>query len=113
MGVQSFETVRRMVFGSGAVESLPDEIKRVKGSRVFVVTDPGIQSAGVLDLVTGVLERAKIPFSAYAEVEPDPRVEVALASAEAAKASANSGRLPSATHAVAPSGSSPGSSNSS
>lgn len=86
MGVQSFETVRRVVFGSGAVESLPDEIKRVKGSRVLVVTDPGIKSAGVLDHLTGVLDRAKITFSAYAEVEPDPRVEVALSSADAAKA---------------------------
>jgi alcohol dehydrogenase len=86
MGVQSFETVQRVVFGTGAVESLPDEIKRVNGSRILVVTDPGIQSAGVLDQVTGALERAKIAFGTYAGVEADPRVEVALASADAAKA---------------------------
>jgi alcohol dehydrogenase len=86
MGVQSFETVRRVVFGAGAVESLPDEINRVKGSRVLVVTDPGLKSAGVLDQLTGVLERAKITFGVYAEVEPDPRMEVALASADAARA---------------------------
>ncbi len=85
MKVQSFETVRRVVFGHGAVESLPDEVKRVKGSRVLVVTDPGIKSAGVLDQVTGVLERANLGFSVFAEVEPDPRVEVALAGAKAAK----------------------------
>ena len=86
MKVQSFETVRRVVFGVGAVETLPDEIKRAKGTRVLVVTDPGIKSAGVLDLVANVLARAKVDFSVFAEVEPDPKIEVALAAVEAAKA---------------------------
>jgi alcohol dehydrogenase len=86
MKVQTFETVRRVVFGVGAVETLPDEIKRAKGTRVLVVTDPGIKSAGVLDLVANVLARAKVDFSVFAEVEPDPKIEVALAAAEAAKA---------------------------
>ena len=84
--VQSFETVRRVVFGYGAVESLPDEIKRVKGTKVLVVTDPGIKSAGIVDIVTGVLDRAKVACKVFAEVESDPRVEVALAGIEAAKA---------------------------
>lgn len=83
--VQSFETVRRVVFGFGAVENLPEEIKRVKGNRVLVVTDPGIKAAGVLEQVTRVLTAAKTDFSVFAEVEPDPKVEVALAAAEAAK----------------------------
>ena len=86
MKVKSFETVRRVVFGVGSVETLPDEVKRVKGSRVLVVTDPGIKSAGVMDHVTSVLTRSKVDFSVFAEVEPDPKIEVALAAAEAAKA---------------------------
>lgn len=86
MTVQSFETVRRVVFGYGAVEKLPEEIKRVKGTRVLVVTDPGIKAAGVLDQMSRVLTAAKTDFSVFAEVEPDPKVEVALAAAEAAKA---------------------------
>jgi len=85
MMIKSFETVRRLVFGYGAVEGLPEEIGRVKGSRVLVVSDPGIKAAGVLAQVTGVLDRAKITFSTFAEVEADPRMEVALASADAAK----------------------------
>ncbi len=86
MTVHSFETVRRLVFGSGALEGLPEEIKRAKGRRILVVTDPGIKAAGVLDLITNVLERAKISFGVFAEVEPDPRVEIALAAVEAAHA---------------------------
>ncbi len=85
MMIQSFETVRRIVFGFGTVENLPEEIDRLSGTKVLVVTDPGIKSAGVLDPITGVLDRAKIGYKVFAEVEPDPKIEVALASAEAAR----------------------------
>jgi alcohol dehydrogenase len=84
--IKSFETVRRIIFGCGSLENLGNEIKRINGSKVLVVTDPGLKSAGVVDAVTAVLDQAKLSFSVFAEVEPDPRVEVALASAEAAKA---------------------------
>jgi alcohol dehydrogenase len=83
--IKSFETVRRITFGSGSLENLGNEIKRVNGSKVLVVTDPGLKSAGVVDAVTAALDKAKLSFSVFAEVEPDPRVEVALASVKAAK----------------------------
>jgi alcohol dehydrogenase len=84
--IKSFETVRRITFGCGSLENLGNEIKRVNGSKVLVVTDPGLKSAGVLDAVTAVLEKAKLNTTVFADVEPDPRVEVALAAAAAAKA---------------------------
>jgi alcohol dehydrogenase len=84
--IKSFETVRRITFGCGSLEGLGSEIKRVNGSKVLVVTDPGLKSAGVVDAVASVLDKAKLNYSVFAEVEPDPRVEVALASAGAAKA---------------------------
>jgi alcohol dehydrogenase len=86
MMTKSFETVRRITFGCGSLENLGNEIKRVNGSKVMVVTDPGLKGAGVVDAVASVLDQAKLSFSVFAEVEPDPRVEVALASVQAAKA---------------------------
>lgn len=86
MMAKSFETVRRIAFGFGAVENLPEEIRRLKGKKALVVTDPGIRSAGVLEQVTGVLDRAKVDYKVFAEVEPDPKIEVAVAAAEAARA---------------------------
>jgi alcohol dehydrogenase len=83
--VKSFETVRRITFGCGSLENLGAEIKRLNGSKVLVVTDPGLKSAGVLDAVAAVLDKAKLNHSAFAEVEPDPKIEVALAAAGAAK----------------------------
>lgn len=84
--IKSFETVRRITFGCGSLENLGNEIKRVNGSKVLVVTDPGLKSAGVLDAVMAVLDKAKLNTTVFADVEPDPRVEVALAAAAAARA---------------------------
>jgi alcohol dehydrogenase class IV len=86
MMIKSFETVRRITFGSGSLENLGNEIKRVTGSKVLVVTDPGLKTAGVLDAVTAALDKTMLNYSVFAEVEPDPRVEVALGCVEAAKA---------------------------
>jgi len=86
MMIKSFETVRRITFGTGSLENLGNEIKRVNGSKVLVVTDPGLKSAGVVDAVTAALDQARLNYTVFAEVEPDPRVEVALASVKAAQA---------------------------
>jgi alcohol dehydrogenase len=86
MMTKSFETVRRITFGCGSLENLGNEIKRVNGGKVLVVTDPGLKSAGVVDAVAAALDKTKLNYSVFAEVEPDPRVEVALASVAAAKA---------------------------
>jgi alcohol dehydrogenase len=86
MMTKSFETVRRITFGCGSLENLGNEIKRVNGSKALVVTDPGLKSAGVVDAVAAALDKTKLNYSVFAEVEPDPRVEVALASVAAAKA---------------------------
>lgn len=85
MQVQSFNTVRRVVFGAGALQGIGDEIKRLGGSRVLVVTDPGIKAAGLVDKMSAALEQAELAHKVFAEVEPDPRVEVVADSVAAAK----------------------------
>jgi alcohol dehydrogenase class IV len=82
---QIFNTVRRIVSGFGSLETLGDEIKRLKGIKVLIVTDPGIKSAGLVDLVAGTLDRAKINYHIFTEVEPDPKIEVVFSSLAAAK----------------------------
>jgi len=82
----SFNTVSRIVYGFGCLEELGVEIKRLRGSKVLMITDPGIKAAGLLDPVAKILERAQLSFSMFAEVEPDPSIEVVLKSVEAAKA---------------------------
>ena len=82
----SFNTVRRIVHGSGSLKELSNEIKRLGGTKVLVITDPGIKAAGILDSVGQVIQGAGLHYSAFAEVEPDPKIEVVAASLEAARA---------------------------
>jgi len=71
---RSFEMVlrNRVSFGVGAIERLPEVVAAAGGSRVFVVTDPGVKRSGVVDRVLGVLAVAGLETGQFAEVEPNP-----------------------------------------
>ena len=86
MTIQSFNAVRRVVFGVGALQQLGEEIRRSHGSRVLVVTDPGIKAAGLVDKMVAALDKAELSSHVFDEVEPDPRVEVVSNSVSAAQA---------------------------
>jgi alcohol dehydrogenase len=64
----------RVLFGVGSIEALPEIVALVGGSRVFVVTDPGVQRSGVIDTVMGVLQASGVDAGVFAEVEPNPGV---------------------------------------
>ncbi|MFI9560454.1 iron-containing alcohol dehydrogenase family protein [Nonomuraea endophytica] len=65
-------------FGIGALAELP---KAIGTARAFVVTDPGIAAAGILDRVLAVLPEAEV----FAEVEPNPSVDTVTRAADAAR----------------------------
>ena len=44
----NFQTVRKVVHGVGAIEKLGNEVRALKGSRVFIVTDKGLAQSPVL-----------------------------------------------------------------
>lgn len=62
----------RVFFGVGAIERLPEVVAWAGGSRVFVVTDPGVRRSGVVDRVLGILTAAGLETGLFAEVEPNP-----------------------------------------
>jgi alcohol dehydrogenase class IV len=59
----------RVVFGVGAVGRLSELVAAAGGSRVFLVTDPGVVAAGVADRA---IAGAAFPATVYSEVEPNP-----------------------------------------
>lgn len=61
-------------FGPGAREILPQEINRLGLHKAFVATDKDLIKFGVADKVLQVLEKAKIPFSVFSEIKPNPTV---------------------------------------
>jgi alcohol dehydrogenase len=62
----------RVCFGVGAIARLPEVVAAAGGSRVFVVTDPGVRRSGVVDRVLGVLAAAGLETATFDEVEPNP-----------------------------------------
>jgi alcohol dehydrogenase len=68
----SLDTRDRVRFGAGAIEALPGLVREVGGTRVFIVTDPGVKASGVIDRVGGILAASGIETGIFAEVEPNP-----------------------------------------
>jgi len=73
--VWQFYGPRRIVFGPGCVEVVGKEIKRLGGSRVLLVTDPGVRAAGIADPVLEHLASEKLDSAVFEDVQPNPTVE--------------------------------------
>lgn len=61
-------------FGSGAIEKIGEETKRLGVRRALIVTDPGVAKAGISDRVRTLLEAAGVTTGQYDRVEPEPSV---------------------------------------
>ncbi len=82
--VMSFPT--RIVYGKGAIQELPNELKRAGASRPLLVTDKGILQAGLLRFVTPLLEKAGLKAQVFSEFEANPTDRDALRGIEAYRA---------------------------
>ena len=64
-----------VIFGFGAVEKVGEEVKRMGGKRVVVVTDQGLVKAGVVAIVEEALQKAGIETTVFDACEANPSVE--------------------------------------
>jgi len=71
-----FRTVPRIVMGPGALSQLADEIKALKANKVLIVTDQGLIDAGLVKQAQAVLEKGRIEYAIFGDVEADPRYEI-------------------------------------
>ena len=67
---------RLMSVGGGALAELPALIARLGLRHPLVVTDPYIARCGILDRATGLLDKAQIPYSVFADTVSDPTTGV-------------------------------------
>ena len=70
--LQYFNAPNRLVAGWGAVGQIGEEAAQLRGSRALIITDQGVARTGLVDPVRQALERAKISFAVYDQVQPDP-----------------------------------------
>lgn len=62
----------RMVFGPGCSRQAGEELRKLGGTRALVVTDRGVQAAGVLAGILEGLATAGLTCTVYDGVEPNP-----------------------------------------
>ncbi len=72
---------RLMSIGGGALKELPELLGRVGIKRPLIVTDPFMRSSGMLERLTGLLDRADIAWQAFSDTVPDPTTTVVEAGA--------------------------------
>jgi alcohol dehydrogenase len=61
-----------MRLGCGALSGLGAEIAYLGGTRVLVVTDPGLLAAGVAGRVVDVLQQTAVEVAVFSDVSPNP-----------------------------------------
>jgi alcohol dehydrogenase class IV len=79
----SFSSPPRVLLGDDALTQLAAALPRL-GTKVLVVTDPGVKAAGLLDQVTAALATS-VPVTVFAEVAGNPDVDTVDAAAAAGK----------------------------
>jgi len=77
-----FLSPSKIVFGLDTAKTVPDEVNRLGGKRVLIVTDPILVEANVIHPVTESLKSAGIPYAVYDGVEPDPPLQLLADAAE-------------------------------
>jgi alcohol dehydrogenase class IV len=74
--VKIFSTTPRIVMGPGSVKTIGAEVKAKGAKRVLIVTDKGVIGAGLLKSIEESFKAAKIKYTIFDKVEPDPRYEI-------------------------------------
>lgn len=66
------DLAQRVIFGENSIEKLAESTRTLGGGQALIVTDPGIQEAGILDRAYSTLKSEKIPCCVFANVDPNP-----------------------------------------
>ena len=61
--------------GKGAIAAIAEEITARGFKKVFVASDPDLIKFGVTKKVTDVLDGAKIDYTVFSEIKPNPTIE--------------------------------------
>jgi len=75
----------RIRFGVDSINDLPGLVRELGGSKVFLVVDPGLARAGLVERITAPLIGAGVPFELYDRVDPEPGLKLADNGAKLAK----------------------------
>ena len=81
----NFHSAGQLVFGRGSCAQLGSLLSRRKLRRVFVVTDPRLQAAGLVERASRPLRESGIAVELFTGGEPEPAIGTAVKAAAAAR----------------------------
>ncbi|MHB0869519.1 MAG: iron-containing alcohol dehydrogenase [Chloroflexota bacterium] len=70
----SWEIPTRLIFGPGCSRQAGEQLRRLGGSKTLIVTDRGVEGAGILAGLLEGLTAAGMPYALYTGVEPNPSI---------------------------------------
>ena len=71
--------------GAGAIKEIPVEIKNRGFKKVLVASDPDLIKFGVSTKVTSLLDEAKIEYTVFSDIQPNPTIKNVKAGVKAFK----------------------------
>lgn len=80
----TFNTAASIRFGNGLLSELGTMVQSSIGSRVLLVTDPGMMATGIVDKAVDILKAAGVDVALFQDVQADPPESVVKYCAEAA-----------------------------
>ena len=63
-------------FGKGAIQHIPEEVTKRQLKKALIVTDKGLEKAGLLAKITDLLDANQLAYEVYDEIVPNPTVAV-------------------------------------
>ena len=83
--ITRIQTARKILFGEGSLELLPEEIKLLSGKNIFLVMDEGFSRTPMADQISVSIKQGGCPFILFNKVTPEPEPSVADEGADLAR----------------------------
>ncbi|MEO1985283.1 MAG: iron-containing alcohol dehydrogenase [Martelella sp.] len=81
----AFNTAKSIRFGVDMLNDLAALVHAQIGSRIMLVTDPGMMATGIVDRAVGLLRDGGIAVELFGDVQADPPEHLVLSAVEAAR----------------------------
>lgn len=72
----NFKIPQNIEFGIGSLKKLPEILKENNTNHVFLISDHGLESIGVVKKIQDIIESGEIKCTKYLEVKPNPTVDI-------------------------------------
>ena len=72
----NFKVPQNIEFGVGSLKKLPELLAANNSEHVFLISDRGLESIGVVKKIQDIIEAANIKCTTYLDVKPNPTIDI-------------------------------------